>query len=197
MFRREMSWSRLPVSNCNITIVLPPCRKIGHIILSVCLFARLSVCMLFTLTSVITFEPYQIGTSYYACILNKSCPFKWHQGRWPCDLHCDFCDNYFCQTSLPPRAKCLTNTSCYICLSFTILKTFKYACMYFHTPVNRTKTLGFERSSVLLVLFGFTDEMFALYVFCDGVGATYATKYIATTRKRVFRIDEFMFLYLQ
>ena len=49
------------------------------------------ICLLSTITFAITFEPLEVETSYLACILHQWCPFKWHEGQWPCDLDFDLC----------------------------------------------------------------------------------------------------------
>ena len=74
-----------------------------------CLFVCLSicdfVCLLSTLTFAITFEPYDIETSYLAWILHLWRPFKWHQGQLPCDLDFDLCAKNSLFSAPEPKAQ--------------------------------------------------------------------------------------------
>ena len=71
----------------------PPQTKFGGVYrnhpvcLSVCLFVCLSRV---NLTLAITFEPKEIGLSYYTCVFLVARPFCWYQTFWPRDLDYDF-----------------------------------------------------------------------------------------------------------
>ena len=84
----------------------------GHCFCPVCLFVCLSVCL-----SVVNFNlRYNIWTVrdrdfIFACILHLWCPFKWHQGQWPCDLTLTLKLKIAFSTLLPRGAYCSVSQS--------------------------------------------------------------------------------------